>query len=241
MNETGRRCDRREFLRSAAAYSVILAGTAPALGFAAEKKGRKARKAGTLVEVFPAEELMREHGALRRILLVYEETLRRLGAKEGVDPALLKEGLVIVQRLIHNLHEKLEEEYLFPRLRKAGRSVDLVYVLTAQHAAGAKLTETALAVASEPNLKHPSDVATLTSALAAFIRMYRPHAAREDSTVFFEFKNLLSPEEYAGLGEQFKKREIELLGRGGIETLLTRIDKIENGLGIAQLSSYSPR
>jgi len=37
-------------------------------------------------EVGAAEDLMREHGVLNRILLIYEDGLRRLRAKEDVPP-----------------------------------------------------------------------------------------------------------------------------------------------------------
>jgi hypothetical protein len=40
------------------------------------------------VDVGATEDLMREHGVLNRILLIYEEGLRRLRAKEDVPPSV---------------------------------------------------------------------------------------------------------------------------------------------------------
>ena len=47
-------------------------------------------------DVSPAEDLMREHGVLRRVLLVYEEGLRRLAGGEQVPPQTLAGGAQII-------------------------------------------------------------------------------------------------------------------------------------------------
>ena len=90
--------------------------------------------------VTPTEDLMREHGLLNRVLLIYEESARRLGAKGDFDPRVLSESAAIIKNFIENYHEKLEEDYLFPRFRKAGRLTDLVAVLLQQHEAGRRVT-----------------------------------------------------------------------------------------------------
>src|SRR3954471_22181446 len=59
-------------------------------------------------EVSPAEDLMREHGVLDRVLLVYEEGLRRLGSRQEFDPAVLVGSAQIIRRFIEDYHEKLE-------------------------------------------------------------------------------------------------------------------------------------
>ena len=232
------RVDRREFLRSAAISSAVLVGGAPMLGIAAERKGTKGKG---VEEVSPVEELMREHGALRRIFLIYEEAIRRIAAKQELDPALLHQSAGIVERYIHQLHEKLEEDYLFPRLKTAGRNMDTVYVLVAQHRAGEKLTQTVLKLSNAAHFRNQSDLAAVSSALTQFIRMYRPHAAWEDTTTFPEFKKVLSVEEYDRVGDQFKAKEQEVLGREGFEGVVGRIERVEDELGISTLSQFSPQ
>src|SRR5439155_15710364 len=89
-------------------------------------------------EVSPVEDLMREHGLLNRVLLVYEECARRLEAKQpapGLDKAA-----GIIRDFIEGYHEKLEEEFLFPRFVKAGKHVALVGTLQKQHQAGRAIT-----------------------------------------------------------------------------------------------------
>ena len=45
---------------------------------------------------------MREHGALNRVLLIYEESLRRLRSKEDFRPELLNQSALIVRNFIES-------------------------------------------------------------------------------------------------------------------------------------------
>ena len=76
-------------------------------------------------EVAAAEDLMREHGVLNRILLIYEEGLRRLRDKEEVPPDVFHKPAMLVRKFVEDYHEKLEENFIFPEFEKtqeAGRS-----------------------------------------------------------------------------------------------------------------------
>ena len=92
-------------------------------------------------DVSPPEDLMREHGILKRVLLVYDEAIRRIDAKQELSPDAVRDAATIIRTFIEDYHEKLEEDYLFPRFEKAGRLTDLTMVLRAQHQAGRRLTE----------------------------------------------------------------------------------------------------
>src|SRR3954470_3577247 len=75
-------------------------------------------------EISPTEDLMREHGLLNRVLLVYEECARRLDSGEEVK--VLPDAAKIIRDFIEGYHERLEEQQLFPRFRKANKLTDLV-------------------------------------------------------------------------------------------------------------------
>ncbi len=176
---------------------------------------------------------MREHGVLERILLVYEEGLRHLDAGESpVD--IFTRSATIVRRFVEDYHEKLEEEHLFPRLEQAGRLVELVTTLRAQHQAGRRLTDDILAAAagSEPKKMAPP--------ARSFIRMYRPHAAREDTVLFPDFKQLLPEQEYRQLGERFEEREHALFGESGFRGIVDEVAALEKAIGIDDLSRFTP-
>jgi hemerythrin-like domain-containing protein len=192
-------------------------------------------------EVSPVEDLMREHGGLNRILLIYEEGLRRFRSKEDFDPALLKRAATLIHDFIEGYHEKLEEEHLFPRLKKAGRMTNTVDTLLAQHRAGRKLTQTILTLSTAAHFKNPRDMTTLEDAMTQFIRMYRPHEAREDTVVFPEFKKTLTPKEYDKLGDLFEDREHELFGKEGFDGVVAKIAEVEKSLDIYDLSRFTPK
>lgn len=193
-------------------------------------------------EVAPLEDLMREHGVLRRILLIYEEVARQLESGLGVAavPAVANSAKII-RSFVEDYHEKLEEDYVFPRFRRAEKEVELVTLLKAQHDAGRAATDRILALATEDALKSSDNRATMTAQIRAFTRMYRPHAAREDTVLFPEFHDTVPAKEYKGLGDVFESRERDLFGEQGFEGVVAQLGKIELSLGIFDLAQFTPK
>lgn len=66
-------------------------------------------------EVSPLEDLMREHGLLNRVLLIYDHCADRLQSKQTIDLKALTDARGIIKNFVEAYHEKLEEEHLFPR------------------------------------------------------------------------------------------------------------------------------
>ena len=168
---------------------------------------QKAKKAKEQEEedVSPAEDLMREHGLLKRVLLIYREAADRLDARKDLPPEVISESAKLIQTFIEQYHEKLEEDYLFPRFRKAGKQVDLVTTLQQQHEAGRKVTDRIIQV-SRTIPKDDAGRRELARLLLSFARMYEPHEAREDTILFPAFRKLVSKHEYDSLGEDFEKK-----------------------------------
>ena len=75
--------------------------------------------------VTAAEDLMREHGVLRRALLVYSETIPKLrGNALSFVPDMLQRTANLFRTFGEDYHEKkLEEAYIFPALKRAGGPV----------------------------------------------------------------------------------------------------------------------
>jgi hemerythrin-like domain-containing protein len=191
-------------------------------------------------EVSANEDLMREHGVLDRVLLVYEETLRRLDSTEQLPATVIAGAAGIVRRFIEDYHENLEDDYLFPRLEKANAQPDLVAILRAQHQAGRRLTEAIQRGAASAPLKDPAARRQIADPIRAFIRMYRPHAAREDTVLFPAFRKVVSRNEYDSLGEEFESREHQLFGDDGFEKVLDEVEALEKMVGIDDLSRFTP-
>lgn len=234
---------RRAFLRSG-----IIVGTSAIAGLSPWRAGALA-KAGSSAElgkkeeeeVAPPEDLMREHGVLKRVLLIYGEVLRRMDVKQDFPPEALSDAAGIIRNFIEDYHEKLEEDFLFPRFEKAKQLVDLVKVLRDQHQAGRQVTDVTMRLANFGSLKTVSDRAQLADSMRQFIRMYNPHEAREDTVLFPAFHKIVTPNEFDSLGEDFEKKENELFGEDGFEKMVDKVAGIEKRLGIYELAQFTPK
>ena len=80
----------------------------------------------------------------------------------------------------------------------------------------------------------------LTSAMQAFVRMYEPHEAREDTVVFPAFRQLLSPQELADLGQHFAELQHQQFGHDEFTAMVGRVVGIEQALGIYDLTQFTP-
>ena len=219
---------RRELL-AAGAGLILVAIPARAAGRKPAKKEEE--------EVSPGEDLMREHGVLNRVLLAYDEVARRLDGQEDAPLEPLAAAGGLIRRFIEGYHEKTEESELFPRFEKSRTLVELVAVLRRQHDAGRTLTAQILEQAGS---KTALDRARLATALRKFVRMYRPHEAREDTVLFPAFHQLVGEKEYRRLGEAFEEQEHKILGEDGFEKAVEEIAQIERALGIDDLAKFTP-
>ena len=193
-------------------------------------------------EVTAVEDLMREHGILRRCLLVYGETALRI-RKNGPDVSTeaLQHTAKLFRAFGEEYHEKkLEEAYLFPRLKeKAADSEAAKYVdvLVAQHVRGREITDYILSVTKAPKLA--IDASKFADVLAGFVRMYEHHAAREDTIIFPAWKNAVTADEYDELNDKFEDIEQEQFGEDGFEEAAKQMGEIEASLNLSDISQFT--
>ncbi|MFC4012511.1 hemerythrin domain-containing protein [Nonomuraea purpurea] len=231
---------RREML-SLACGSAVLTGcgaTRQTVGVATPTPA-PGREQATGIPVTPPEDLMREHGVLKRVLLVYREGIRRINAGEQVPVQALHAGAGIIRTFIEEYHERLEERYVFPRLVKAGKLTDTVSVLLRQHRRGRVLTGRILDATAEPTPQRARP--DLVADMAAFIRMYEPHEAREDTVVFPAMRDVIPPKEFAEMAETFEDEEHRRFGAAGFTGIVGQVADIEKSLGIYDLNQFTPR
>ena len=177
-------------------------------------------------EVTPAEDLMREHGVLRRIMYLYDEAAVRLDAARDVPLDALASAAAMVRRVIEDYHEKSEENYVFPRFEQAKQLADLTAILRRQHVTGRTLTDQIAALATG------SDKPKLAETMRRFNHMYRAHAAREDTILFPAIRALVGKRAYAELGEKLEDDEKKILGEGGFEKAVVDVGKLEAAFGM---------
>lgn len=240
--------DRRQFLASGLALGasglLIAAPMARAedpRANSADTPSREAGKQDQPAEEVPAtEDLMREHGVLNRVLLIYEEGLRRLAAKEEIAPAVFQRSANLVRKFVEDYHEKLEENFIFPEFEKRGKLTDLVKTLRRQHDAGRAVTDIMIRLSAGDQFVRPDNQRQLIVATRQFIRMYRPHETREDTVLFPTFRKIVSASRIKELGDQFEKEEDRLFGDEGFEKTVDQVAEIEKQLGIYDLAQFTP-
>ena len=189
----------------------------------------------------PDDDLMREHGVLKRVLLCYREMITRVQAGGPLDAQDLHDAALIIHDYIEGFHEGLEEGYVFPRLVEAGRLASTVTTLLVQHARGRVITQFLLAGATANGVASPGAPARLAAAMQAFDRMYEPHEAREDTVVFPAFRQIVPAGELTDLGQQFADLEHQQFGTNEFAAMVARVASIEQNLGIYDLAQFTPQ
>ena len=192
------------------------------------------------VDVSATEDLMREHGILRRTLIVYSELSMRLRTQSGIiDPIALADAAKLFREFGEDYHEHmLEEQYVFPEVRKAGGPNEkLVEVLLNQHQRGREITDYLYRVGKRGRIG--ADAEPLATVLASMVRMYQPHAAWEDTVIFPAWKKTQSKSRLDELAEKFEEIEHERFGKDGFDEALERIERVESALGLSELGAYT--
>ncbi|HEY3929791.1 MAG TPA: hemerythrin domain-containing protein [Candidatus Koribacter sp.] len=226
---------RRDLLQKT---PVLLAGlTVAASAFADEKQEKKDEP-----EVTATEDLMREHGVIRRALLIYAELVPKLRTDPGsVDPAALHKTAELFRTFGEDYHERqLEEQHIFPVVRKMNKAklTDYADVLTAQHQRGREITEYVLAVTNGKIGKQHAD--ELIKIFEAFPLMYQNHAAREDTIVFPAWKTNFTNKQLDEIGDQFEAIEHKTFGKDGFDDAEETISKIEATFGFTDIAQFTP-
>src|SRR2546423_2098631 len=192
-------------------------------------------------EVTATEDLMREHGVLRRALLVYSEVAVKLrGNASNVSPDSLQKTAKLFRAFGEDYHEKkLEEAYIFPAVKQAGgAAAALPDILLTQHQRGREITDYILSVTQGAKLGQ-SNAESLARAMETLVRMYRAHAAREDTVIFSAWKQTMTAKQLDEIGDKFEEIEHQQFGEDGFEQAVRQISEIENSLGLSDLNQFT--
>lgn len=187
-------------------------------------------------DVGAVEDLMREHGILRRAILVFRECATRIRQGTNVDSSALTKTAQLFRSFGEEYHErKLEEAYIFPTVREAGgESASYVQILIDQHNRGREIIDYVLR-----NADVNSNKESLALSLEKFELMYANHAAREDTIVFPAWKLALGEKALDEMGEKFEEIEKQQFGGDGFDQAIKQIRQIEGALGFADLEQFT--
>lgn len=192
-------------------------------------------------DVSATEDLMREHGVLRRTLTVYAEMAPRLRARpDGVDAGALVEAATLFRTFGEDYHERsLEEQFVFPEVqRTGGEAARLVETLLAQHQRGREITEYIQSTARRGRIG-TADAEPLARVLEGMARMYQAHSAWEDTVVFPAWKRRQTAAHLKEMAEKFEDLEHQQFGKDGFDDAVERIARIEQRLGLANLATFT--
>ncbi len=188
----------------------------------------------------PGEELMTEHGLLKRVLLAYRAMIDQLDAGTTPPTGALTDAAQIIADYVESFHEGLEEAYVFPRVQAANADLaDLVHTLLVQHDRGRHLTATILTTAAS-GLAATKARAALREDLTRFVRMYEPHEAWEDTVIYPTLRTHTPQPTLDQLAERFAELENKQYGDNALTQILGRIAGIEQQLGIDNLATFTP-
>lgn len=193
-----------------------------------------------LFEVTAIEDLMREHGLLNRVLLIYEQIILSLEKNKLTVVPILSQAADIIKDFIEDYHEQDEEQHIFPIFKKRATYTRLVNTLIAQHKAGRKITAEIKKIVVN-NQIGKQQTKKLIQLLRKFIRMYRVHEAREDTVLFPKLHTLISQKEYENLNKILESNEQKKFGEGGFEKMVKKVTKLEQELGIYNLEQFTPQ
>jgi hemerythrin-like domain-containing protein len=198
------------------------------------------RGPGEIKGVGSVEDLMREHGVLRRILLIYQQSAIKLRDNETVDLATLNRAARLFRTFGEDWHQKtLEEGFIYPSLRKVrGPAAHYPDVLAAQHHRGRQITDYILETTSKKKLGGHRGV-VLARTFDGFVLMYQNHSAREDTFVFPAWKQALAESDLDELGDRFEDMGRTQWGKEGFDTTVDEVASIETALGYGDLSQFT--
>jgi len=189
-------------------------------------------------EVPLTEDLMREHGVLNRVLLIYENIIDRIDNHKNIPSLPLVSAIEIIKFFIEGHHERMEEDYIFPLFEKHKKELKLIGTLKEQHIKGREITAKLETLATKPIKK--KSYHEIRNLLENFIDMYRPHEAREDTEVFPLVRSFLTEKEFEELGEKFEEFEHQLFGAHGLQDMIKKIQNAEIELEINDLNQFTP-
>jgi hemerythrin-like domain-containing protein len=194
-------------------------------------------------EVTATEDLMREHGVIRRMIVVYREAAARFRTKPSTVPLdALQRAAKLFRSFGEDYHERqLEEAHIFPMLKRAGGPASAaVDTLIVQHNRGREITDFVTAATGSPVSTARAD--SVAATLEAFARMYEEHAALEDTLVFPAWKRTMSAKQLDEIGDLFEDIEHKTFGKDGFDDAVDQVAAIEHafGLDLAQFTAPPP-
>ena len=176
---------------------------------------------------------------MNRILLIYDHCRQEIVFGQTPRLAVLNASAGIIRSFVEDYHEKQEEDYLFPRFRKAGQLTDLVDTLLRQHNAGRRITDELLGLTKGTSLS-PGETGRQaafwdrSTACIARTKHARIRCCSRPSANWSPGTNMIR------WARSSRTDEHKHFGQDGFETMVARVADIEKQLGDDYLNQFTP-
>lgn len=163
----------------------------------------------------PTEELRQEHRVILTMLEAGERKIGQLKTTGGIGRDEINEMLDFFVNFIDRCHHTKEEKHLFKTMiaRGGAASKALITVLLREHEEERRRLKVAVESLSRVNRKAgPGPIKALEENISAYFGLIRTHIEKEDNQLYPEAESILSAEEQDGLGQVFRKVELEEVG-----------------------------
>lgn len=182
-----------------------------------------------------AEYLYKNHGLLNRMILIYEELIRRLKNNIRIGNKIVYYTAYIIKNYVENYH-KTNKIYIYPLLRTNNIEIEIIDELANLHKINKQLINHILKISENDFI---SDKNELIFYMQQYIKISRYHTSREDTVIFPKFINLLDNETMIDYSWLFDEKQNEYLGLNGFNNYLNIIVSIEKYLNIHDLKEIT--
>ncbi len=175
------------------------------------------------------EDLMTEHRAIERLLVVLESMSARLERGERIPPANMSDVVEFIAVFADKCHHGKEEGLLFPAMEAAGvpREGGPIGQMLEEHATGRAFVAE-MRHASETYAGDPAAGAEFASGARGYAELLRAHIAKEDSVLYPMADKFLPVAVKMDLAEQFDGVERDVIGEGRHEAFHAMLERMES-------------
>jgi hemerythrin-like domain-containing protein len=171
-----------------------------------------------------------------RAIIIYDVVSLRLAKQQETEPSAILKTTAVIHHYLQDFHENMEERFIFKPMEQAHIEFSSIQELKVQHGTGHELIARITQLAKTGKLGPE-----LAGYLDSFGRMYRYHAAWEDTVVFPAFDAMERRNELAELAGTFELEEKSILGDTGFESFVGDIAGVEKQLAIYDLAKWTAK
>lgn len=175
------------------------------------------------------EELVTEHGAIKRMLRIIDEVSRRLDAGEPVATEDLEGIVEFIRVFADKCHHAKEEGHLFPAMVQRGVPAESgpIGVMLYEHDLGREHVRAMGEALAGAARGERAAAQAFSEHARGYAGLLRDHIAKEDSILYPMAERVLDSAEDDRLFEAFERVETDVVGQGRHEEFHRMLDRLE--------------